>query len=337
MIRLGVLDQSPVRAGGSQAEAIGETIRLAKLTDALGYHRYWIAEHHNLPSFAGTAPEVLLARLGAETKNIRIGSGGVLLPNYSPLKVAEWFRVLEALYPGRVDLGIGRAPGGDHATTLLLRHGTPENIERFPDRLAELIHLLRGGMLEIPRLGTVQANPTGPGMPELWLLGSSDQSAAYAAHFGAAFSFAHFITEEGGPAVMAAYREAFEPSILRERPYGNACASVICAETTEAAERLASSRDLWRLKRDRGEFGPFPSEAEALAYPYTELDRARIAHNRRGQIIGAPDQVRDQLTVMAEAYGVEEMLLLTICHDPEARRQSYRLVAEAFALQPALA
>lgn len=334
VIRLGILDQSPVREGGTPAEAIAETLALARLTDELGYHRYWVAEHHNLPAFAGTAPEVLLARLGAETRGIRIGSGGVLLPNYSALKVAETFRVLEALYPGRVDLGIGRAPGGDHATTLLLRDGAAENVERFPDRIAELIHLLRGGQLELPRLGIVQANPVGPSIPELWLLGSSDRSAAYAAHFGSAFSFAHFISDQGGPLVMDAYRRAFKPSELNAAPVGSACVAVICAETHDAAERLAASRDLWRLRRDRGIYAPFPSTEAALAYPYSATERAHILRNRHGQIIGDPDEVRAGLLATADAYGVDEILLLTICHDPEARRQSYRLMARAFGLTP---
>jgi luciferase family oxidoreductase group 1 len=331
-LRLGVLDQSPVSMSRTPTEAVAETLALARLVDELGYHRYWLAEHHNLPAFAGTAPEVLLARLGAETHRIRIGSGGVMLANYSPLKVAETFRVLEALYPGRVDLGIGRAPGGDHATTLLLRRGAEDDIARFPDRVAELFHLVRGGRLEIPRIGLVQANPIGESAPELWLLGSSDRSAAYAAHFGCAFSFAHFISTEGGPEIMAAYRAAFRPSAVLDRPIGSACIAVICADTPAEAERLAASRDLWRLRRDKGEYGPFPSVEEALAYPYTEAERAQIARNRHGQVIGALDEVRAQLLAMAEAYGIGEILLLTICHDPEARRRSYRLVAEAFGL-----
>jgi luciferase family oxidoreductase group 1 len=333
-LRLGVLDQSPVRSGGTAGEAVAETLALARLADRLGYHRYWLAEHHNLPAFAGTAPEVLLARLGAETRAIRIGSGGVMLANYSPLKVAESFRVLEALYPGRVDLGVGRAPGGDHATTLLLRDGTTANLERFPNRVAELFHLVRGGKLEVPGIGLVQANPQGTSAPELWLLGSSDRSAAYAAHFGCAFSFAHFITQEGGPEVMAAYRQAFQASTVLERPQGSICVSVTCAETAAEADRLAASRDLWRLRRDKGVYGPFPSVAEALAYPYSEAERAQVAEIRRGQIIGAPTEVRQQMLAMAEAHGVEEIVVLTICHDPEARRESYRLVAEAFELPP---
>ncbi len=330
-LRLGVLDQSPVRAGATAADAVRETLALARLCDELGYHRYWLAEHHNLPGFAGTAPEVLLARLGAETRAMRIGSGGVMLANYSPVKVAEAFRVLEALYPGRVDLGIGRAPGADHATMLLLRGGS-SGLERFPERFAELAHLVRGGQLEVPGVGLVAAKPEGDSAPELWLLGSSDHSAALAAHFGCAFSFAHFITPEGGPQVMAAYREAFRPSVILERPMGSACISVICAATAREADELAASRDLWRLRRDRGELGPFPSSEEALAYPYSAAERLRIAENRRGQIIGAPEEVRSGLLAMAAAYGVEELLVLTICHDPEARRRSYELAAEACGL-----
>ncbi len=332
MLQLSILDQSPVREGGTPAQAIAETLHLARLADELGYRRYWLAEHHNLAAFAGTAPEVLLARLGAETSSIRIGSGGVLLANYSPLKVAEAFRVLEALYPGRIDLGIGRAPGGDHATTLLLRAGQPEELERFPDRIAELLHLLRGGRLEIAGIGAAQANPEGPTVPEIWLLGSSDRSAAYAAHFGCAFSFAHFISDLGGPQVMAAYRRAFRRSQFLDQPRGSACIAVICADTESEANKLAASRDLWRLRRERGELGRFPSIEDAIAYPYSDADKAQIARFRRGQIIGAPEQVRARLLETAEAYGVTELLALTICHDPEARRRSYQLLAEIFDL-----
>jgi luciferase family oxidoreductase group 1 len=336
MFSLGILDQSPVRAGATPADAIAETVELARLADRLGYSRYWLAEHHSTPGLAGTAPEILIARITAATEAIRVGSGGVMLSHYSPLKVAETFRVLEALYPGRIDLGIGRAPGGDMLAARALQ-ATPGaiGIERFPQQLADLIRLLGpGGLPDGHPLAGVHAMPEGPTTPETWLLGSSDQSAAFAAYFGCAFSFAHFITDVGGIDVMQAYRDHFRPSAQLPAPRGSVGVFALCAGTEEEAERLASSRDLWRLRLDRGGLGPVPSVEEALAYPYTEPERARIAFHRRRQAIGTPDKVKGQLVDLAAAYGVDELIVLSICHDPAARRRSYELLADAFDLAP---
>ncbi|HEY0521851.1 MAG TPA: LLM class flavin-dependent oxidoreductase [Stellaceae bacterium] len=337
MLSLGILDQSPVRAGATPAEAIAETVELAQLADRLGYSRYWLAEHHSTPGLAGTAPEILVARIAAATETIRVGSGGVMLSHYSPLKVAETFRMLETLYPGRIDLGIGRAPGGDMLATRALQAGGSGAIgfERFPQQLADLVRLLGpDGLPAAHPLAGVRAMPEGPTAPETWLLGSSDQSAAFAAYFGCAFSFAHFITDVGGVETMRAYREHFRPSAQLPAPRGSVGVFALCAETEEAAERLATSRDLWRLRLDYGELGPVPSVEEALAYPYSEAERARIALHRRRQAVGTPEKVRDQLAGLAAAYGVDELIVLSICHDPAARRRSYELLADAFGLAP---
>jgi luciferase family oxidoreductase group 1 len=332
-ISLSVLDQSPIRAGGSPAQAIAETVDLARAAERLGYHRYWVAEHHASEGLAGTAPEILVARLAAATSAMRVGSGGVMLSHYSPLKVAETFRVLEALYPGRIDLGIGRAPVSDYFTARALQHGPGAlGIEHFPAQIEDLIGFLRDTLPEAHPFRGVRAQPRGPGAPELWLLGSSDQSAAYAAHFGCAFSFAHFITDQGGPAVMAAYRELFRPSPWLAAPQGSIGVFVLCAESEAEARRLASSRDLWRLRLDRGELGPFPSVAEAEAYPYSREDRLRLAFNRRRQVVGAPEQVREQLLALAALYGVGELVIVSICYDFAARLRSYELLAEIFGL-----
>ena len=330
-MRLSVLDQSPIRDGGTPAQAVAETLELARLADRLGYHRYWLAEHHSSQGLAGTVPEILIGRVASETRDIRVGSGGVMLSHYAPLKVAETFRMLETLYPGRIDLGIGRAPGSDQRTASALQHGPGAlGIEHFPAQIAELMGFLADELPANHPFAGVHAMPTGEGLPEFWLLGSSDQSAAYAAYFGCAFSFAHFISDEGGPAVMEAYRQHFRSVRRLAAPQGSIGVFVLCAETEEAALRLAASRDLWRLRLDQGILGPIPRIEEALAYPYSEGELARVAYNRRRQIVGTPDQVRERLTALASAYAVEELVVVSICFDFAARMRSYELLAEAF-------
>jgi luciferase family oxidoreductase group 1 len=332
---LSVLDQSPIREGGTPVQAIAETIALAKAAERLGYHRYWLAEHHSSAGLAGTAPEVLIARVAAETKQMRVGSGGVMLSHYSSLKVAENFRVLEALYPGRIDLGIGRAPGSDQRTAMALAHGPGAlGIEHFPQQIADLIMYLGGEAVAGHPFAGVRAQPSGETKPDLWLLGSSDQSAAYAAHFGCAFSFAHFINDRDGPEVMATYREAFQPSPWLAAPVGSIGVFVLCAETEEEARRLAASRDLWRLRLDQGIIAPVPTIEEALSYPYSDLERRRMEFNRRRQVVGTPQQVKARLLELGALYGVDELVIVSICYDFRARVRSYELLAEAFGLTP---
>ncbi len=331
---LGVLDQSPIRAGGTPAQAIAETIELAQYCEQLGYHRYWLAEHHNAEGLAGTAPEILIARIAAATTAIRVGSGGVMLSHYSALKVAETFRMLETLYPGRIDLGIGRAPGSDPRTAQALRHGPGAlPIEYFPAQIADLLAYLNDAVPPDHPFAGVRAMPVGPTVPEFWVLGSSDQSAAYAAHFGLPFSFAHFITERMGPEIMQAYRDSYRPSAAYPKPRGSIGVFVLCADTEAEAERLAASRDLWRLRLDQGIISPVPSVEEALAYPYSDAERARIAYNRRRQIVGTPEQVKARLLELGARYGVDEFVIVSICYDFAARKRSYELIAEAFSLE----
>ena len=332
-MRLGILDQSPIRAGGTPAEAVAETLDLARAAERLGYRRYWVAEHHNSQGLAGSAPEILTAAIAAATRTIRVGTGGVMLSHYAPLKVAETFRMLETLYPGRIDLGIGRAPGGDFRTTRALQHGPGAlGIEHFPAQIDTLLGFLADALPEGHPFAGIQANPIGQSIPEPWLLGSSDASAAYAAHFGCAFSYAHFINDEGGPEVMEAYRRHFRPSRFFAAPQGSIGVFALCAESAAEAERLAASRDLWRLRLDLGVLGPVPSVEEALAYPYSERERARVAFNRRRQIVGTPRDVKKRLDALAADYGVEELAIVAICHDSAARLRSYELLAEAFGL-----
>ena len=338
---LSVLDQSPIRAGGTPAQAIAETIALAHAAERLGYHRYWVAEHHSSAGLAGTAPEILVARLAAATSALRIGSGGVMLSHYSPLKVAETFRLLETLYPGRIDLGIGRAPGSDQLTAIALQHGPGAlGIEHFPNQIADLLAFFENTMPADHPFSRIRLMPAGDTNPEVWLLGSSDQSALFAAYFGLPFSFAHFINDEGGPEIMEAYRLRFRPSPRLPAPQGSIGVFVVCAESEAEARRLAASRDLWRLRQRRGILAPFPPPEDALAYPYSEAERHEVEYHRRRQIVGDPDQVKAQLIALAATYGVDEIVVLTICHDFAARQRSYTLLAEAFGLplpdQPAV-
>ena len=334
MTLLSVLDQSPIRAGGTAAQAIGETVKLAEACDRWGYHRYWLAEHHSSEGLAGTAPEVLIARVAAATQTMRVGSGGVMLSHYSALKVAENFRVLEALYPGRIDLGIGRAPGSDYRTAMALAHGPGAlGIEQFPQQVHDVLAFLADDLPQGHPFTGIHAQPQSETVPEPWLLGSSDGSAGIAAYFGCPFSFAHFITDVGGPEIMAAYRQHFRPSRWAAAPQGSIGVFVLCAETQAEAERLAKSRDLSRLRLEKGMLGPFPSVEEAEAYPYTAEDRMRIAYNRRRQVVGDPRQVKERLLELGALYDVDEFVVVTICYEFAARLRSYELLAEAFGLQ----
>ena len=328
-MRLSILDQSPVRTGSTPAAAIQETLELAEAAERLGYHRYWLAEHHATAGLAGSCPEVLIPAVATRTSRIRVGSGGIMLQHYSPLKVAEQFRMLETLFPGRIDLGIGRAPGSDQRTAQALRDG-PDAY--FPQQVAELLAYLRDALPRDHPFRGVHAMPVGPSVPEVWLLGSTDQSAAVAAHLGAAFSFAHFITGTGGPEAIEAYRRAFRPSPGLEEPQASVAVFVVCADVEAEALRLSRSRDLFLLGLYTGRPGPYPSVEEAEAYPYTPRDLAIIQHNRQRTITGAPDQVGERLHAFAREHGVDELVIVTITHDPKARRRSYELVAEAMRL-----
>ncbi|WP_169570254.1 LLM class flavin-dependent oxidoreductase [Sneathiella limimaris] len=332
-IKLSVLDQSPVRSGATAQDALRETIELARLTDRLGFHRYWVAEHHASSGLTGSAPEILLARLGAETSRIRLGSGGVMLSHYSPFKVAEWFNLLESLYPGRIDLGIGRAPGSDQITAHALAYGNaPRGPREYPSQVRDLMSFLSGNFEEGHPLKNVIATPVPPSQPHLWMLGSSDQSAQMAALFGTPFSFAHFITDEQGPEIMQMYRSMFEPSDIAEVPEGNIGIFVICAETEEEAKRLAASRDLWRTRLDTGHIGPVPSVEEALAYEYSPIEEQRRQYHSRRNIIGTPAQVKEKLLQTLDRYQVDEAVIVTITHSHEARLKSYELIAQEFGL-----
>jgi len=335
MIKLSILDQSPVAEGKTQADALGHTIALAKAADSWGYHRYWLAEHHNTTSFAGSAPEIMIGRIAQETKSIRVGSGGVMLMHYSPLKVAEQFLVLHALYPGRIDLGLGRAPGADPRAIQALTTSTQTyDIETFPRQLALLDSWLADDIDAGHPYPHVHAMPRGPGEPELWLLGSGVQSAVYAAELGAGFCFAHFISADGGPQVLARYRQRFHPSRHNAAPKGAFAISVMVADTEEEARRQVQSRNLWVVQLLQDKAGPFPSPETAEAYPWTPQELAALPEIAKRGVVGTPEQVRRRLLELAEAYDAEEIFALTITHDETARHKSYRLLADAFGLSP---
>jgi luciferase family oxidoreductase group 1 len=328
-LRLGVLDQSPVVGGCTPADAVAETLRLARLAEDLGYGRYWLAEHHAIAALADPCPEILLCRLAAETSRMRVGTGGVLLPYYSPLKVAEVFRMLEALYPGRIDLGIGRAPGGDMRTAQAVAYGAGVSAEHFPAQVRDLAGFLDGTLPAGHPFAGVKAQPAGATAPQIWLLGSSDYSGALASELGLRFAFAHFISAHGAGAVMRAYRDQYRPSAREPAPASLLCVFVICAKTGAEAERLAASIDLRRLHMARGIDAPVPTLAEAEAHRYTEQERAYVLQQRARLVHGDPGAVREKLLALQEETQADELMILSITGDYESRRESYRLVAEA--------
>src|SRR6185503_14251983 len=333
MLRLSALDQSPVRSTNTPADAIRETLELARAADRLGYHRYWLAEHHSTPALAGPSPEVLIPQVAAVTSGIRVGSGGVMLQHYSALKVAESFRVLETLYPGRIDLGIGRAPGSDQFTARVLAGGGG-GVEDFPRKLADLLGFLHGDLPAEHPYASLLAMPTGPTSPEVWLLGSSDQSAILAAHFGLGFSFAHFINADGGAEVTRAYARAFKPSAAMPEPQASVAVFVVCAPTEEEATRLAQSRDLFITRLYTGRSSRYPTVAEAEAYTYNAREWMIVEHARRRRVVGTPAQCRERLEALAAEYGVDEVVVVTITETWETRLRSYELLAGAFELTP---
>lgn len=334
---LSVLDQCPVPAHSTPVEALAASVRLAQAAEGWGYRRYWVAEHHNTDSLASASPEVVVAAVAARTATMRVGSGGVLLSHYSPLKVAETFRLLDALYPGRIDLGIGRAAGTDAVTEAALQY-RPGALgdEHFGQKAVDLLAWLDGGQpgppADHPYAG-VRAAPVGPTAgPEVWVLGSSSNGAAAAAYLGLRFAFAHFITAEFGPQVMRSYRKGFTPAAGGQGPSEPAAAvavSVVCADTEAEAKRLALSAGVWGLRPEGTTRGPLlpPDEAAAAAEGLTGVERERLRQRVNGIVAGDPDYVRKALGEIAGAFDVDELILLTNCHDPAARLRSYELLS----------
>ena len=330
---LSVLDLSPVGSGSTSTNALQNTLELGRLADRLGYSRYWLAEHHNLPSVASSAPEIMIGHVASETSRIRVGAGGIMLPNHAPLKVAETFRVLEALHPGRIDLGIGRAPGTDPVTASALRRSPEGNgAEDFPQRFSELLAFSGDGFPEDHPLRSVGAMPDDVELPPIWLLGSSGYSARAAGEMGLGYAFAaHFSPSDPAPP-MRAYRESFEPSKDFGQPSAVLATSVVCAETGERAEELASSMELAWVRMRSGKPGPLPSPEEARSYPYTPMERHLADAYRSMQVVGEPLAVRERLEELAEQTAADEVMITTMVYDHTERMRSYELLAEVFGL-----
>lgn len=332
MTLLSVLDQSPISEGSTGGDALRNSIDLAQHAESLGYNRYWIAEHHATPMLASPSPEALIGPIGALTTRIRIGSGGVMLPHYSPLKVAETFSMLAGLFPGRVDLGIGRAPGTDQLAMFALqrdrRQPAPDD---FQEQLGELRGYLEGSLPVEHPFARVAALPGKPENPELWLLGSSPQSAIWAGEMGLPYVFADFINSEGAQ-IADLYRERFAASATLKNPMVMVATWAVCAETQDEAERLStSSRMAFSLLRTTGKMIPVPTIETATRFLAAASDSLPIARRRR-MTLGPPDVVRAELEAIREEYGAEELMIVTITHSHRARRRSYELIADAFAL-----
>lgn len=326
-IPLSVLDLAPVPSGSTPSQALADTVELARLAEREGYTRFWLAEHHGMIGIACSAPEVLIAHVAAATERIRVGAGGIMLPNHAPLRVAEMFHTLEALHPGRIDLGIGRAPGTDPVTSAALR---PFNAEHFPAQLNELFMLSRSEFPDDHPFRSVRVVPDDVELPPVWLLGSSGASARLAGSLGLGYGFAsHFSLAPAAPAI-AAYRAAFRPSRRFPRPHVIMGVAVICADTDEEADYLARTTDLMRVRLHRGVMARIPSPEEATAYPYSPEERAVVEQYRKLLIVGSPDTVRAELEKRVQEAGADEAMVSTIVHGGEARMRSYELLARAF-------
>ncbi|SFC49036.1 luciferase family oxidoreductase, group 1 [Polaromonas sp. OV174] len=329
MPSLSVLDQSVAVTGRTEDTSIRETLALAQHCEALGYRRFWVSEHHSNPAIVGSAPEILMAAIAATTQRIRVGSAGVMLPHYAALKVAEQFRVLEALAPGRIDLGVGRAPGSDFHTAQLLNADPNQSAENFPVQVRELQAWVSGADLPEGHPGRgVTANPTSPSSPELWMLGSSNYGAQLAAHYGLPYAFAHFITDgQGAAQALDVYRQMYRPSPRHPKPQAVLCVWALAADTEGEAWHHFSGRERWKIDRKKGALGPLLSPAEVAQRPYDVAEQAQAEQLRRTALVGSGAQVADKLSQLADSLQVDELAVITWTHDAAARRRSYELLA----------
>jgi len=332
MIKLGVLDQVYVSEGRTATEGLQQSTRLAQAVEALGYSRFWVSEHHSMRALAFSSPEVLIAHLAAATSRIRVGSGGIMLPHYSAYKVAENFRLLEALHPGRIDLGLGRAPGGAPLATRALQQDKYVDVSKYPQQVLDIVGYFNDSLPAGHAFEKLLASPVIPTAPEVWLLGSSGESARIAAALGTSYAFAEFFGTPGGEEATRYYNEHFEVNRqLEDHPRSMIATLAICAETEEEANRLATSSDLLFLGIRTGREMQFlPSVETAIDYPYTEMDLMHIQQLRQRRIIGTPAQVKEQLLQMGRDYNVGEILINSPIYDEKARIRSYELIAEAF-------
>ena len=330
-LKLSVLDQTPIRYGSNAVEALRESTELVQLADKLGYTRYWVSEHHNSKTLAGAAPEVLIARLAGLTSRIRLGSGGIMLPNHSTLKVAENFRLLEAMFPGRIDLGLGRAPGGDRLTASLLNPSNTFNQQEYIRQLSDLQAFLSGEP-DSESGGRVMAIPDIATQPDLWILSSSGESAYLAAHYGMALSFAQFINPIGGEKAAKAYREKFQPSDQLAQPQVSVGIFVFCAPTEEKAAQMQTMMDYRLLNFEKGKYDSQFTYKEASSYEYTKGEWERVLFNRNRAVSGTPEKVKADLLSLAKKFTADEIVVSTFAEEFEDRKLSYQLLAEVFEL-----
>jgi luciferase family oxidoreductase group 1 len=333
-MKLSVLDQSPIKSGVSPAESIRESLALASECERFGYHRYWLSEHHNTESVAGSAPEILISAIAATTSRIRVGAAGIMLPHYSALKVAEQFRVLEAIAPGRIDLGLGRAPGSDGRTAFALNPNAAKAADMFPSQVRDVMAWTSGGALPAEHpFRNITCQPEGPTAPEIWILGSSNFGAQLAGYFGLPYCFAHFFTDGAGTEeALETYRRSFNPSPVLERPHCAIVVAALAADTVEEAEYWYRSRAVLWAVRNRGKFIALPSPEEAEAFELTELERTQMASARERALIGAAPDVAAKLRQLVARLQLDELVITTGTTSPAARIKSYELFAHEFSL-----
>jgi luciferase family oxidoreductase group 1 len=333
-VRYSVLDQSIAMEGRSQGAAIRDTVEMAEHCEDLGYHRFWVSEHHSHPTIVGTAPEILIAAIVTNTMRIRVGSAGIMLPHYAPLKVAEQFRVLDALGPGRIDLGLGRAPGSDGRTAYALNPQAAERPEQFPSDVIDLRDWVQGDPLRDNHpFGMVQAQPQGDTAPELWILGSSAYGAQVGAHLGIPYSFAWFFTDgRGGQEALTMYRDGYQPSERHPEPVSGICVWALAADTDEEAHFHFSARAHWQLHRDRGQFTAFPSPESLAGHQYSATDAKIIDANHKKSFVGTAPDVASRIRDLGAQLGVDEIAIVTWAHDENVRRNSYELLSREFGL-----
>ncbi|QHE63043.1 MsnO8 family LLM class oxidoreductase [Rossellomorea vietnamensis] len=323
-MKLSVLDQSVIVRGGDAGTAFRNTVELAQVTEELGYTRFWVAEHHNTNGLAGSAPQVLISHIASMTRSIRVGSGGVLLPQYSPYKIAEDFKVLETLFPHRIDLGIGRSPGGSYETRMALTDGLKKSMNEFP-RQVEVLQ----NYLHLSSEQSVKAYPDIPSPPLPWILGITHRGARVAAEKGTAFTFGHFINPVNGKRAMDYYQTHFQPSSSLASPLSNVCIFVVCAPTEEKAEEMALTQDLWLLAVEKGIDTEIPSVEEAKARALTPKEQEKVKENRKRAIVGTPQKVKEELQMLSEVYQTDEFMIITNVSQFEDKVRSYELIAEA--------
>lgn len=329
-VALSVLDLAPVPEGSSPAVAANNSIELARLADRRGYRRYWLAEHHNTPGMACPSPAIMIGHVAQATERIRVGAGGVMLPNHSPLQVAESFRLLEALHPGRIDLGLGRAPGTDQITAHALRRGL--NGQEFHHQLGELFAFAGAGFPDDHPYRTVSAQPAEVDLPPVWILGSSEYGAAVAAAYGLGFAFARHLNPRGAVEIVGAYRDAFEPSAHLPEPRSIVAVGAVAAADREEATALAMSMGLGVVRMRQGRPGKLPSPETAAAHEWTDAESDQLRRYLRAHVLGSADEVAQQLRDIATETGADEIMVMTSVFDHEVRMRSYDLLADAMGL-----